>query len=131
MFKQPQSTYEQLDAIETNFQPYYRMWATAIKFDLEKQKTVNGPLLKNNFAQLEKSINREYLKQTIELMKEFDNLNNETASNIINAMKQDIEKFRETLWLIQLLTTEALIKKLHYWKEISDACNVDKIEPND
>lgn len=64
-------------------------------------------------------------------MKEFDNLNNEVASNIINAMKEDIEKFRETLWLIQLLTTEALIKKLHYWKEISDACGIDKIEPND
>lgn len=52
MFKQPQSTYEQLDAIDANFHPYYRMWSTAIKFDLEKQKTVNGPLLKNNFAQL-------------------------------------------------------------------------------
>jgi hypothetical protein len=38
------------------------MWGTAIKFDLEKQKTINGPLLKNNFAALEKSINREYLK---------------------------------------------------------------------
>lgn len=70
------------------------MWSTAIKFDLEKQKTVNGPLLKNNFALLEKAINREYLKETIELLKEFDNLSNETASNIINAMKEDIEKFR-------------------------------------
>lgn len=34
MFKQPQSSYEQLDALEANFQPYYRMWSTAIKFDL-------------------------------------------------------------------------------------------------
>ena len=46
-------------------------------------------------------------------------------------MKEDVEKFREKLWLIELLTTEALIKKQHYWKEISDACKVDKIEPND
>lgn len=64
------------------------------------------------------------MKDTIELMKEFDNLGNEAASNIINSMKEDIEKFRETLWLIELLTTEALIKKQHYWKEISDACGV-------
>ena len=76
------------------------MWGTAIKFDLEKQKTINGPLLKNNFAALEKSINREYLKQTMQLIKEFDNLGNETASNIITEMKEDIEKFREKLWLI-------------------------------
>jgi hypothetical protein len=31
-------------------------------------------------------------------------------------MKEDIEKFREKLWLIELLTTDALIKKPHYWK---------------
>ena len=67
-------------------------------------------------------------------MKEFDNLNNDNASNIITAMKEDIEKFREILWLVELLTTDALIKKPHYWKEISDACKLskeNKLEPND
>ena len=52
MFKQPQSTYEQLDEIEANSGPYVKMWETAIKFFYEKQKTNSGPLLKNNFAQL-------------------------------------------------------------------------------
>jgi len=33
-------------------------------------------------------------------MKEFDNLGNDLATNIINEMKEDIEKFREKLWLI-------------------------------
>ena len=105
-----------------------------MKFDFEKQKTFNGPLLKNNFNQLEKMVNREFLKESIELMKEFDNLNNDNASNIITAMKEDIEKFREILWLVELLTTDALIKKPHYWKEISDACKLskeNKLEPND
>lgn len=40
-----------------------------MKFDFEKQKTFNGPLLKNNFTQLEKMVNREFLKETIELSK--------------------------------------------------------------
>ena len=62
MFKQPQSTYEQLDFIESNSAPYVKMWETAIKFFYERQKTKNGPLLKNNFTQLEKTINREFLK---------------------------------------------------------------------
>jgi hypothetical protein len=40
-----------------------------MKFDFEKQKTFNGPLLKNNFAQLEKLVNKEFLKETMELGK--------------------------------------------------------------
>lgn len=32
MFKQPQTTYEQLDFIESTSQPYLKMWDTAIKF---------------------------------------------------------------------------------------------------
>lgn len=36
----------------------------------------------------------------MELGKEFDSLNNDLASNIIVEMKEDIEKFREKLWLI-------------------------------
>ena len=52
MFKQPQSTYEGLDLIETTSVPYMKMWDTAIKFYYEKQKTFSGPLLKNNFTQL-------------------------------------------------------------------------------
>lgn len=102
-----------------------------MKFDYEKSNTTNGPLLKNNFSQLEKQVNREFLKETIELTKEFDNLNNDDASKVLTELKEDIEKFREKLWLIELLTTEALIKKPHYWKEISETCKVDRIEPND
>lgn len=52
MFKQPQTTYEQLDFIESTSQPFLKMWETAIKFYYEKQKTFSGPLLKNNFQQL-------------------------------------------------------------------------------
>lgn len=69
MFKQPLSTYEQLDATESGFLPYFKIWNTAMKFDFEKQKTFNGPLLKTNFTQLEKLVNREFLKETIELNK--------------------------------------------------------------
>ncbi len=90
MFKQPISTYEQLDSTEAGFLPYFKIWNTAMKFDFEKQKTFNGPLLKNNFNQLQKLVNKQFLKQTIELTKEFDNLNNDLATSIIGAMKEDI-----------------------------------------
>lgn len=69
MFKQPQTTYEQLDFIESNSTPYIKMWEVAIRFHTEKQKTFSGPLYRNNYAQLEKLITREFLKETMELSK--------------------------------------------------------------
>lgn len=34
------------------------MWEISMKFNYAKQNTYSGPLLKNNFTQLEKMINR-------------------------------------------------------------------------
>lgn len=65
MFKQPTSVYSDLDIIESTAVPYIKMWEIAIKFYYEKQKTFSGPLLKNNFTQLEKTINKEFLKETV------------------------------------------------------------------
>jgi dynein heavy chain len=39
-------------------------------------------------------------------------------------MRNDVDKFREKLWLIELLTTEAMIKKLSHWKDIFKECNI-------
>ena len=36
----------------------------------------------------------------MELIKEFDNLSNDDASAVLSEMKEDIEGFREKLWLI-------------------------------
>jgi len=39
--------------------------------------------------------------------------------------------FKKNLWLIELLTSEVMIKKPHYWKEIFSKCEINPIEPND
>lgn len=47
-------------------------------------------------------------------------------------MRSDVEKFREKLWMIELLTTEAMVKKTHHWKDIFKECEItQEIEPND
>ena len=46
-------------------------------------------------------------------------------------MRADVEKFREYLWIIELLTTEAMIKKPQHWKDIFKECHLKEIEPND
>jgi hypothetical protein len=35
------------------------------------------------------------------------------------------------MWMIELLTSEVMIKKPNYWKEVFQRCEVNPIEPND
>lgn len=46
-------------------------------------------------------------------------------------MKADIDKFREKMWMIELLTIEAMIKKAQHWKDLWKECDLAEIEPND
>jgi dynein heavy chain len=98
-----------------------------MEFDIEKRQCFEGPFLKLNFSKIEKRINQEFYRNSIQLTKALDDLGNENAQKVAAEFKKDIEKFREKLWLIELLTTEALVKKPAYWKEIAKECNVDSI----
>lgn len=42
----------------------------------------------------------------------FQDTDDSIASSVIKELKADIDKFREKMWIIELLTTEAMIKKL-------------------
>lgn len=53
------------------------------------------------------------------------------AGNVAKEMKLDVEMFKERMWMIELLTTEAMIKKTSHWKDIFKECGVQEIEPND
>ena len=46
-------------------------------------------------------------------------------------LKQDVEKFREKMWLVELLTTEAITKKPQVWREIFKECEVSDLEVNE
>lgn len=35
------------------------------------------------------------------------------------------------MWMIELLTTEAMIKKPNHWKDLWKECELPDIEPND
>lgn len=50
---------------------------------------------------------------------------------ISNQLKEDVENFRHNLWIIELLTTEVMVKKPIYWKDVFSRCDIAPIEPND
>jgi hypothetical protein len=40
-------------------------------------------------------------------------------------LKEDAGEFKKKLWLIELLTTEAMVKKAgKYWKEVFEKCEI-------
>lgn len=55
----------------------------------------------------------------------------ENALKIAQCLKEDVESFKENLWLIELLTTEVMVKKPVYWKEVFQKCDINPVEPND
>ena len=51
------STYESLDALIMNFEPYLKLWTNCMEFDIEKRQCSLGPFLKLNYTKIEKKIN--------------------------------------------------------------------------
>lgn len=42
-----------------------------------------------------------------------------------------MENLKENLWVIEYLTTEALIKRPHHFKELFRLCKISGVEPNE
>lgn len=93
---------------------------------MEKTNCYNDPFLKLNFSRIDKKI-QEFQRNCIQLVKQLDDISNDYAQNIVAEFKKDIEGFKEKMWLIELLTTEAIIKKPQTWKEIAKECNVPNL----
>ena len=74
---------------------------------------------------------QQYLRESLKLIKFFNEIEDDTALNVIKDFKSDVDKFKEKLWMIELLTTEAMIKKPQHWKDLWKECELPDIEPND
>lgn len=40
------------------------------------------------------------------------------ALGISTQLKADVEDFKKNLWVLELLTTEVMVKKPAYWKDV-------------
>lgn len=130
LFKQPITEYEELEMLKKDFEPFNKLWDMALEFDYDKQNCLLGPFLKLNYSQIEKKV-ENYFRETLKLQKTFGEIDEEDAGIISKALRTDIEKFRENLWLVELLTTEAMIKKPAYWKEVFKETGLAPVETND
>ena len=64
----------------------------------------------------------------------FLDLEDDNAANITIELKKHIESFKEHMWLIELLSTEAMTnlkKAIGHWTEIFKAASIRDIQPNE
>jgi len=83
---------------------------------------------------VEKKINQTYMKEAMKLQKVFGDLEDEVAREMATEMRKRTEKFRENLWMVELLTTEAMCnlkKATNHWREIFTKAEVENIEINE
>ena len=102
-----------------------------MEFDLDKQDWYSGPFLRLQFPPIEKKVGQHYIKEIYRLTKYFQELDDERPLTVVRELKQDVEKFREKMWLVELLTTEAITKKPQVWREIFKECEVSDLEVNE
>lgn len=129
------SEYHNLNFIRDEFVPYNELWQVAFNFTNDKEEWFTQPLLKINYQDTEKKIKDIYLKKTRELIKRFQEREppEENTLMILESLKKDIDSFREKMWMIELLTTEAmknLKKSKGHWEEIYKRIN-EKDEEED
>lgn len=130
LFKQPITEYEELELLKKDFEPFNRLWDMALEFDYDKQNWLLGSFLKLTYVTIEKKVDN-YFRETLKLQKVFGENEEEEAGNIARALRTDIEKFKEDLWLVELLTTEAMIKKPAYWKDVFKEIQMQSFEVSD
>ena len=102
-----------------------------MEFDLEKEEWTTSPFLKLNYQQIEKKVNSVYMRDILRLQKVFEEIDDAKALRVLKELRQDVEKMREKLWIIELLTTEAIIKKSLVWKDISKEIGSSELIPSD
>ncbi|KAM3134228.1 hypothetical protein pb186bvf_013648 [Paramecium bursaria] len=118
LFRQPVSNYEDLNILNEEFSNYYRLWTLAAEFEDEKTTWTTGSFLKLIFGEIDSKVRQTYLKQANQLIKIFSDLGDDTAADVARKLKLSVEQFKEKLWLIELLTTEAMKTKLNMWNDI-------------
>ncbi|CAD8161959.1 unnamed protein product [Paramecium pentaurelia] len=122
LFKQPLSDYDDLIKIKQDFEPFYKIWDLAIEFDIDKQEWYQGQFMKLQYSQIERKMIQYYQKETLILLKYFQDQSNDKALRLLNDLKKDLDKFKEVMWLIEFLNCEAIQKKPKIWDEIYAIC---------
>jgi dynein heavy chain, axonemal len=96
---------------------------------MDKTEWLNGSFIKLISTNIEKKIDT-YLRDTLRIQKIFMDSQEENAFKITSLLKDDIEKFKENLWLVDYLTQEAFQKKPIYWRDLFRECDLIYIEPS-
>ncbi|KAL4485806.1 hypothetical protein ABPG72_012346 [Tetrahymena utriculariae] len=129
---QLQSTkYVLLEQIKQQSIYFIKLWELAFQLQIDRHKWMLGSLMKISFEQFKQKIleydqNKEEIKVKIQELVE-----DKSIIKVIQEIQKDIDQSREISWIIEYLTTEAMIKKPQFFKDLFRECNLPMIEPNE
>lgn len=90
-----------------------------------------GLLIKQNYSVIEKKMDN-YFKEISKIQRSLQEGNEgKYALKACNSMRKDLEALKEKLWLIELLTLEAMLKRPQNFKEMFNSCEMPNLEMND
>ncbi|EAR87528.2 hypothetical protein TTHERM_00069350 (macronuclear) [Tetrahymena thermophila SB210] len=123
--------YVLLEQIKQQSIYFIKLWELAFQLQIDRHKWMLGSLMKISFEQFKQKIleydhNKEEIKVKIQELVE-----DKSIIKVIQEIQKDIDQSREISWMIEYLTTEAMIKKPQFFKDLFRECNLPMIEPNE
>ena len=71
------------------------------------------------------------LQEVLEKFREGDPASQEGrkgAQKVCSHMRKELDSMREKMWMVELLTLEALVRHKHYYTEIFQECDLHEME---
>lgn len=120
LLNKPTTDYAQLKQIEKEFVPYDNLWTTADKWFKNKHSWHNDKWEKLDAQGMESIVaeSSKLMSQTTRVFKD-----QEAILKIAQAIKEEVEKFKQYVPLAVSLRTEGM--KERHWKEITQICGFE------
>ncbi|KRX10161.1 P-loop containing nucleoside triphosphate hydrolase [Pseudocohnilembus persalinus] len=114
---------ESIYQIQQDAKPFIQLWEISFSFSNDQMDLLNGRLTKLNYQSILTKI-ENYHKENIKLQRQLSSFQDgKQAINILVKLKKEVEGLKENLWIVEMFTLEAMIKKPQYYKEIFQSCN--------
>eukprot|EP00931_Biecheleriopsis_adriatica_P034701 TRINITY_DN20021_c0_g4_i1.p1 TRINITY_DN20021_c0_g4~~TRINITY_DN20021_c0_g4_i1.p1 ORF type:complete len:4150 (-),score=1074.99 TRINITY_DN20021_c0_g4_i1:152-12580(-) len=110
LFGMDVSDYSAVENMTEAFEPYFKLWTSAIEFKHSEEEWLNGPLARLNAEEIE-TVVEEQFKESFKTIKQFDGLENPLA--VAKDLREEISSFRANMPVIRALCQEAF-QPMHY-----------------
>jgi dynein heavy chain len=99
------SDYSELDVVIEQFEPFYRLWTTAIEFKYSEDEWLSAPVARLDSEEIDAAVD-QWFKDSYKMFKSFDG--QQIPQQVAADLREAIEAFKQNMPVIRALCQEAM-----------------------